>query len=67
MRLHTAIALVVFLVGTEHILFIAIAAILIYLYPFHAILFLIFVGLLKWYGGVLKQKIFNYFKKRKPK
>jgi hypothetical protein len=62
-----ALAIVVFLVGTEHILFIAIAAALIYLYPVHAILFLTFIGALKWYGEAIKRKIINYFKKRKPK
>ena len=62
-----AIALVTFMVGTEHVFFIVIAAILIYLYPVRAIMFLALIGALKWYGDALKRKIINYFNKRKPK
>jgi hypothetical protein len=62
-----ALAVVIMLVGTEHSLIIAIAAILIYFYPLQAVLFLAFLGLLKWQGLVIKQKLINYWKKRKPK
>lgn len=62
-----AVAAVIILLGAEYSLLIAIAAILIYLYPIKAILFLAFLGLLKWQGMVIKQKLINYWKKRKPK
>ncbi|WP_339673347.1 hypothetical protein [Dasania marina] len=61
------LAALIALVGMEHTFLIAIGALLIYLYPVQAILFLAFIGFLKWQGTVIKQKVINYIKRRKPK
>ena len=63
-----AIAALIFVAGAENTFLIAIAALMIYLYPIQTILGLSFLGLLKWQGAMFKQKLISYFRnKRKNK
>ena len=61
------IVCLLFLVGTEYTLLIAVAGTLIYLYPIQATLLLCVLGYLKWQGLFIKQKLINFWNKRKPK
>ena len=62
-----AVASLVATVGLQYTLLIATVAGLIYMYPFQTMLCLFLLGYLKWQGMVLKQKLINYWNKRKPK
>jgi len=57
-----AVAALIILTGAENTFVIAIVALLVYLYPVQSILVIVVLGLLKWQGEVLKQKLTNRFR-----
>lgn len=57
----------IFLIGVEYTLLIAVAAFLIYLYPIRATLFIALLLYLKWQGLTIKQKFKRFINKRKLK
>ena len=63
----TVVACLIFMVGIEYALLIVVAGTMIYIYPVRAMLLLCLLIYLKWQGLFIKQKLTNYWNKRKPK